>query len=85
MKTLITFIALFTILFSLNLLAKKDVSLKSFNKEMQKNMNEVIQDNPQMYETKPIRMNRAPASVSPVETTQKLDEVEEQADSPKDW
>lgn len=85
MKHFIKILLVLSTLLSMNLMAKKSVDLGIFNKEINKNMNEVIQDNPQLYETKPVRMNRAPASVSPVETTEKLDKFEEQADGHKDW
>jgi hypothetical protein len=42
--------------------AKSDVDLSKFNKELNKNMDQVIEHNPQMYETKFIQ-TRKPASV----------------------
>jgi len=65
--------------------AKKDRQFKNFNKEMMENISTVLKDNPELYETKDI--HRKPASVSPVEevTTEKLDQIEEQADGRKSW
>jgi hypothetical protein len=65
--------------------AKPDINFKSFNKTVNHNIDQTIQDNPQMYETKPI--SRRPASVKFIEpeSTDKLDAIEEQADSHISW
>ncbi len=77
----------FILAFSTVLLAKRDVDFDSFNKEMMENIQEVIDENPQMYETRPV--GRKPASVEPVDEeeniTEKLDEVNEQADGVGTW
>ena len=64
----------------------KEVDLQQFNQQLHKNMQQVIEDNPQMYETR--KPGRAPASVTPVipeSPTEQLDEVEEQADTHTSW
>lgn len=59
----------------------KDVDLKGFNKDLNRNIYDTLDNNPQMYEKKPIR--RGPASIAepiPVEqTNEKLDEFDRQA------
>jgi hypothetical protein len=61
MSKIIIFIAL--IVFTTLAFAKtSDVNLSKFNKELNKNMDQVIEHNPQMYETKSIQ-TRKPASV----------------------
>ena len=65
--------------------AKRDVDLGAFSMEFNKNIDEVLEDNPEVYETKPVQIKRGPASVTPIETIEKLDQVEEQADGFKDW
>mgnify|MGYP001303290831 CR=1 FL=1 len=63
----------------------KNVDFTQFNSRMNENLNEVIEDNPQMYETK--SLGRTPASVTPVKetSTDKLDNVDEQANTHNDW
>jgi hypothetical protein len=65
--------------------AKPDVDFKSFNKSVNENIDQTIQDNPQMYETAPI--GRKPASVNYIEpeSTDKLDAIDEHADSHIKW
>jgi len=79
------FIVLLCLIFSSVLIARNDVDLSSFNKEMQQNMDEVIQDNPQIYETR--NPGRTPASVeaTEIDTTEQLDEFQEQASGQKSW
>ena len=68
-------------------LAKKAVDFKTFNKAVGENISDTIESNPQMYETKPL--DRKPASVEQVDpvlkSTDKLDEVVEQADTHTSW
>jgi hypothetical protein len=69
---------------SVSIWARNDIDLSSFNKEMVKNIQEVLDENPQLYETKdPIRK---PASVEPAHkvTTENLDDFEEQATGPNE-
>ena len=82
MKKLLLLICL---VFSTVLIARTDIDLSSFNKHMIQNMNEVIEDNPEIYETK--NPGRVPASTKAVEidTTDKLDEFQEQANGQKSW
>lgn len=67
--------------------AEDKKSLKDFNKAVNKNISEVIEHNPQMYETK--SLGRKPASIdtpskeSPA--VEKLDEFDEQADTHTSW
>ena len=67
--------------------AKNDADFKNFNKKMTQKIQQVLDENPHLYETKPI--NRGPASVQPSaqneEPIQKLDDVEEQADTHINW
>lgn len=65
--------------------SKSEANFKSFNKEMNKHLDEVIEENPQMYETK--SMERKPASVKKVEpeSTEKLDAIDEHADTHMGW
>ncbi len=67
--------------------ARRDVDLKTFSKKMNHNIDWVLEDNPEVYETKPI--HRGPASVTPVENEEKnrdkLDEIEEQANTHTKW
>jgi hypothetical protein len=86
MEEFMKLLLVFTFLFgSFSLFAKKDIDFKSFNKQVNKNIDEVIQENPQLYETK--ELVRKPASVELVEpeSTDKLDEIQEQADSHMGW
>lgn len=80
-------LSILTCIFTLtSLYARPDSKLKTFNKEFSQQMNKVIEENPQMYETKPI--GRAPASVVNIiepEATEKLDAIEEHADSHMGW
>ena len=82
----------FIIIFTLStfgiVFAKESVDFNKFNKEMMKDITNVLHDNPELYETKPI--NRKPASVEEIhkkknETTEKLDRFSEQADGVKSW
>lgn len=63
----------------------KSVNFEQFNKKLVSEIDSVIEDNPETYETKP--RGRAPASVKPeVDSTSKqLDEFEEQASGHKSW
>ncbi|MBT4791707.1 MAG: hypothetical protein HON90_09065 [Halobacteriovoraceae bacterium] len=74
-----------TILILTTLVMAKD-SLKEFSQSMDKNIQSVVKDNPQMYETKSFS-GRKPASVESTEesSTDKLDAVEEQADTHQSW
>ena len=80
-------IVLLCLIFSTVLIARNDVDFSSFNKEMIHNMDEVIEDNPEIYETK--NPGRVPASVKPnevdIDTTEKLDKFQEQVSGPKSW
>ena len=79
------------LIFSSVSFAKSKANFKSFNKAVSENISETIDQNPQMYETKPL--NRGPASASPaiiqndseMKSTDKLDAVEEQADTHISW
>lgn len=66
--------------------AKRDVDFQSFSQKMNQNIDKTVQDNPQMYETKPIK-NRKPASVKQIddESTEKLDAIDDHADSHMSW
>ena len=72
-------------------LAKKAVDLRSFNEAVGEDISEVISENPQMYETKEI--NRKPASkskqfnenINDLSGTDKLDAVDEQANTHTSW
>jgi len=61
MSKIIIFIALIVVT-TLAFAKTSDVDLSKFNKELNKNMDQVIEHNPQMYETKSIQ-TRKPASV----------------------
>lgn len=67
--------------------ARPDVDLSSFNKHMLENMDKVIEDNPEIYETK--TLGREPASVKPdprkISPTEKLDNFDPQGNAPKSW
>ena len=82
MKKLLLLVCL---VFSTVLIARTDIDLSSFNKHMLQNIDEVIEDNPEIYETK--NPGRVPASTKPVEidTTDKLDKFLEQANGQKAW
>ncbi|MBD66593.1 MAG: hypothetical protein CME62_15380 [Halobacteriovoraceae bacterium] len=87
MKKYLLVIICMGVVFSTVLVAK-DVDLSTFNKHMATHMDEVIEHNPEMYDTQNI--GRKPASVmqepAPVEeTTDKLDKFERQANGPKNW
>jgi len=71
--------------------AKRDVDMKSFNKDLLQNMDAVLKENPQDYETRPIRK---PASVTPeIEKEESIEEknqknindIEEQSTGLNDW
>lgn len=80
------FLAL-SILITYSAFAKEAGSLKDFNKAVGENISDVLSENPQMYETKPV--GRKPASVNrPIQdakSVEKLDEVIEQADTHTSW
>ena len=61
MSKIIIFIALIVVT-TFAFAKTDDVDLSKFNKELNKNMDQVIEHNPQMYETKSIQ-TRKPASV----------------------
>ncbi len=72
---------------SFSLFAKNDANFKNFNKKMNQNIDEVLEQNPHLYETKPIG-GRQPASVHMIDaedSTDKLDDVVEQADTHTSW
>jgi hypothetical protein len=79
------FLLFICLAFSTALMARTDIDLSSFNKQLIENMNEVIEDNPEIYEAQ--NPGRVPASVKPVEidTTDKLDNFQEQANGQKSW
>lgn len=57
---------LFVLALSVSALGDSDAKIKHFNKKLMENINKVISDNPQMYETKNIHVkktSRGPASV----------------------
>jgi len=76
MSKFIIFIAL--IIVTTLAFAKNDVDLSKFNKELNKNMNQVIEHNPQMYETKNIQ-TRKPASIieKHIETEESKKEIDQ--------
>lgn len=77
-------LGLITILFfTTPCFAMSGMGLSRFNKAMIVNIDLVIKDNPEVYETK----GRAPASVrkSPEKTPEKLDEFEEQVHGAQSW
>lgn len=71
--------------------AKKQVDLESFNKAVGQNINEVLEENPQIYEVKP--GGRHPASVNnrkrevpaEIENIEKLDSIDEQVNTHTSW
>ena len=74
--------------FSLPLLgfSRPDIEFKNFQEKLNSNMHEVLEENPQMYEKKDI--HRKPASVERYEedkTIDKLDGIDEQADTHLSW
>lgn len=75
---------LILVLVSLSLWARNDIDLSSFNKEIMKNMQEVLDENPQIYEKN--NVGRSPASINEtnVERTEQLDNFEEQATGPNE-
>ena len=83
MKALLLLLA---VLVSLSVFAKKDVDLSKFNKEISKNFQEVLDQNPQIYEKK--SPARGPASVSEEPDnktrTESLDNFDEQATGPNE-
>jgi hypothetical protein len=80
-----TIIILSLLSFSLTVLAKDSVNFKKFNKSFTENMDEVLADNPEVYEVK--KLHRGPASVTKVkaEGLDKFDNFEEQAFGKKSW
>lgn len=65
MKKFLLIILVFT---SFVVLAKQDIDLSNFNKELNQNIKEVIKHNPESYETQPTSLKkplrqRSPASV----------------------
>ena len=79
-------ILLSAILVSLSVSARNDVDLSKFNKEISKNFQEVLDQNPQIYEKKSPR--RGPASVTEEPynktRTESLDNFDEQATGPNE-
>lgn len=74
---------------SLTIWARNDIDLSSFNKEVSKNMQEVLDENPQIYEKR--APGRAPASIGGVNEepdnktrTEGLDQFDEQATGPNE-
>ncbi len=66
----------------------KKADLSAFNEKMNINIEEVIKDNPQLYEkNNSKRSGRMPASVTPdkFRSIDKLDQIEEQADTHNSW
>ena len=82
-----TVIILSILSFSFSVLAAKDsVNFKKFNQSFSENMDEVLSDNPEVYEVKDFK-GRTPASVMDVfsEEREKMDHFEEQAFGKKSW
>jgi hypothetical protein len=79
MKTILVF---FVFMLSVSLWARNDIDLSSFNKEFSRNMQEVLDDNPQIYEKK----GRAPASIESdtKKVSEQLDDFDEQATGPNE-
>lgn len=75
MKKLVLIIVLSFI--SLFAFAKKDIDLSKFNKELNSNIETVIKNNPQTYETKN-PLGRGPASVGADEKEKLIKESERQ-------
>lgn len=79
-------ILLSLILATLSVFARKDVGLSKFNKEISKNFQEVLDQNPQIYEKK--SPSRGPASVTEEPDnktrTESLDNFDEQATGPNE-
>jgi len=71
------FLLLSLSLVSLYAFAKKDIDLSKFNKELNSNIQTVIKNNPQTYETKN-PMGRGPASVGSDEKEKLIQESERQ-------
>lgn len=82
-----TIIILSLLSFSFSLFAAKDsVNFKKFNQSFSENMDEVLSDNPEVYESSKFQ-GRIPASIVEVkpENQEKLDHFEEQAFGKKSW
>lgn len=83
MKTLLSL--LFILSFSVE---AKDIDLSKFNEKINSEIDEVIKDNPQMYEKNNIQnRGRMPASVNPEgkRAIDQLDQIDEQADTHNAW
>ena len=80
MSKLIVIIALVT--FASLSFAKKDVDLSKFNKELNSNIETVIQNNPHIYESEK-SSSRAPASVESIDEDQKDSSKDHLKDSKK--
>ncbi len=82
MKFILLFICLLS---ATSLWGKPGVDFKSFSKSVNQNIDQTIQNNPQLYETRPV--NREPASLKKIddESTEKLDAIDEHADSHMAW
>ena len=80
------FLSIFCFSLPLIGLARPDIEFKNFQEKLNSNMQEVLEENPQMYEKKDI--HRKPASVEKFEedkTINKLDGIDEQADTHLSW
>ncbi|MAZ48478.1 MAG: hypothetical protein CME65_07940 [Halobacteriovoraceae bacterium] len=79
-------ILILTIVVSLSIWARNDIDLSSFNKEVSKNMQEVLDENPQIYEKG--SPGRSPASITEEPDnkirTEGLDNFDEQATGPNE-
>ncbi|MEE2671481.1 MAG: hypothetical protein VYA54_07215 [Bdellovibrionota bacterium] len=78
-------VLLIVVLISVSIWARNDVDLSDFNKEVSKNFQEVLDENPQIYEQKKSR-GRAPASVDSKKEgfSEDLNKFDEQAIGPNE-
>ena len=70
---------------SASVFSKEDGTLKNFNKQMNHNIEEVLESNPQIYETRNIDRRPASVKVQDPDSIESLDEAQEQANSLKPW
>lgn len=87
MKKLSISIIVGLLILSIAAIAKDEKKLKQFNKKLLGEMEQVLNDNPETYE-KDVKIDRrSPASVvgKAQENIEILDEVEEQANTSKEW
>lgn len=77
MKTLIISCLLFV---SSQAFSQENLRMREFSQTLQQDIDEVLENNPQIYEKKTLKKGRGPASIAPVDKVEEKERYKEKYD-----